>query len=139
MPLLRSDQALINVEIAGITLDKEPWSELTGFDNTPESTPAFPGGMKPMSELGGFAKPTLGTVSRPWSESLIRPYKEMWTKAGNAPVTVTWRALNANKEPIGEPIVYTGVLGTPTRPGYKAGTSEEAKLQITVMPNGEIG
>jgi len=140
MPFIRSDQALINVEIVGVFGDKEPWSSLDGFDNTLVSAQAFPGGMKPLVELGGFPKPTLGTLTRPWEAALIGPYKKMWNAAGQAEVKVTVQYLNAERKPIpgSEPIVYSGILGTPTRPGYKAGTSEEGKLQITVMPHGEI-
>ena len=139
MPYIRSDQALINVEVVGVGLDKEPWSSMEGGDNTPETAQAFPGGMKPLVALGGFPKPTPLTVMRPWSESLIKPYKELWSKAGQAEVKASYRMLNANKEPIGETVSYTGVLGTVTRPGYKAGTSEEAKLSLTVDLHGEIG
>lgn len=135
---IRSDQAQINVEVAGVTLDTESWSSLEGGDNTPETAQVFPGGQKPVVALGGFAKPTPLTVMRPWSEALIKPYKELWSRAGQAAATVTYRNQNANREPIGEPVTYTGVLGTVTRPGYKAGTSEEAKLQITVDLNGEL-
>ena len=138
MPIIRSDKAIISVEVAGVNLDKESWASLEGFDNVPESAQAFPGGMKPLVELGGFPKPTVGTITRPWEESLVKVYKELWSRAGQAEAKVTYRNLNSNKEPAGEPITYTGVLGTVTRPGYKAGTSEEAKLQITVMPHGEI-
>ena len=138
MPYIRSDQALINVEVAGVGLDKEPWSSLEGGDNTPESAQAYPGGMRPLVALGGFPKPTALTVTRPWTESLIKPYKELWPLAGRAKAKVSYRALNANREPVGETVSYTGVLGTVTRPGYKAGTSEEAKLQITVDLDGEI-
>lgn len=138
MPTIRSDQALISVEVTGVGLDKEPWAELTGGDNTPESTESYPGGMKPLVALGGFPKPTALTVTRPWQESLVKPYKELWARSGQAEAKVTYRNLNANREPIGEPITYTGVLGTVTRPGYKAGTSEEAKLQLTIDLNGEL-
>ena len=135
---LRSDQALIHVEVAGVPLDKEPWSSLEGGDNTPEVAQAFPGGMKPLKALGGFPKPSPLTVMRPWEESLVAVYKKLWAGAGSAEVKVSYRTLNANKEPIGEPVAYTGVLGTVTRPGYKAGTSEEAKLSITVDLDGEL-
>jgi hypothetical protein len=119
-------------------MDKEPWSSMEGGDNTPEVAQAFPGGMKPLKALGGFPKPTPLTVMRPWEESLVAVYKKLWSAAGSAEVKASYRLLNANKEPIGEPVAYTGVLGTVTRPGYKAGTSEEAKLSITVDLDGEI-
>ena len=142
MPYIRSDQAQINVELTGANatvIDPSiAWSGLEGGDNTPETAQAFPGGMKPLVALGGFPKPTPLTVTRPWDEALIVPYKKMWALAGQAEVKVTYRALNANKEPFGEPVSYTGILGTVTRPGYKAGTSEEAKLQLTVDLHGEI-
>ena len=138
MPFIRSDQAVIHVKVAGVTLDTEPWSSLEGGDNTPEMVQAYPGGMKPLVSLGGFPKPTPLTVTRPWEEALIKPYKQLYKNAGQAEAEVSYQALNAEKKPYGEVVTYTGTLGTVTRPNYKAGTSEEAKLTITVDLHGEI-
>jgi len=134
----RSDQAQILVEIKGVTLDKESWSVMEGGDNTAEEAQTFPGGMKPLVALGGFPKRSKITVSRPWQDTLVTAYKQIDPLVGKAVVTVSYQVLNSNKEPFGEPINYEGILDSVTRPNYKAGTSEEAMLVITVSPNGEI-
>lgn len=136
---IRSDQAQILVEVSGVTLDKESWSIMEGGDQTAESAQAFPGGQKPLIALGGFPKRSTITVQRPWTDVLYGAYKTLDGKVGQATVTVAYQNQNSNREPIGTPITYTGVLQSVSRPNYKAGTSEEAKLMITVDPNGEIG
>ena len=142
MTYVRSDQAQIVVELTGSNKSAlNPaiyWSSLEGGDNVPEVAVAFPGGMAPLVPLGGFPKPTPLTVSRPWEEALIAPYKVLWEVAGRESVQVSYQILNANREPYGPKVTYTGILGTVTRPNYKAGTSEEAKLTITVELNGAI-
>jgi hypothetical protein len=139
VPLYRSDQALIYVEVSGVTLDKEPWSEFEGGDPQVTSVPAFPGGMKPLVELGDFPKPSPITVGRPWSDVLAAAYKAIYRRAGIGEAKVSYQLLSASKEPVGEVFSFTGILGTPTRPGYKAGTSEEAMLKLVINPHGEIG
>ncbi len=134
----RSDQAQINVFIQNVALDNESWGLMEGGDNVAEEATAFPGGMKPQVALGGFPKRSSLTISRPWSDALIGLYKAMDARVGLSKVTASYQVLNANKEPFGTPITYTGVLTSAVRPNYKAGTSEEAHLQITVATDGEV-
>ena len=100
----------------------------------------FPGGMRPQVQLGGFPKRGAITVSRPWSTTWVQNklFKLLDAKTGLAKAEVSYTALDAEKKPVGDPITYTGVLTGVKRPAYKAGTSEEAHLQITIAPEGEI-
>jgi hypothetical protein len=119
-------------------MDKETWSMLEGGDNVAEQAQAFPGGGKPLVALGGYAKPSQLTVERPWEETMVRLYATLWPKVGQAEMTVSYQARNAEREPFGPIVTYTGVLGSIMRPNYKEGTSEEARIKIVVDLNGEI-
>lgn len=138
MPIIRSDQALIFVEFVGVTSTKTPWAMLDGGDMVAESTQAFPGGSKPLVALGGFAKPSPLTVERPWEESLIVLYKTLFSKVGALEASISYQASRNAGEGYGPVTTYTGVLSSVTRPNYKAGTSEEAKLKCIFDINGEI-
>jgi len=137
MTLVRSDQALINVTFTAIG-PYEKWSMLECGDNVAEAAVAFPGGMAPLIPLGGFAKPTPLTVEKPWEEALVVLYRRLWARVGLEEVIASYQLLNANKEAYGPVTSYSGILGSLARPNYKAGTSEEARLKITVDISGEI-
>ena len=135
---IRTDQASIGVSVQGVTLPTESWALMEGGDNVSEEATAFPGGMKPQLALGGYPKRGPLTISIPWADNLIGLYKALDARVGISKVTASYQPLNANKEPLGAPITYTGVLTSAVRPNYKAGTSEEAHLQITVATDGEV-
>jgi hypothetical protein len=135
---VRSDQAQISVEVEGVTIDKESWGSMEGGDNVAEEATAFPGGMKPQVALGGFPKRGPLTITRPWADTLINVYKALDGRVGLSKVTASYQNLNANKEAVYTPYTYTGVLTSVLRPNYKAGTSEEAHLTITIATDGEI-
>lgn len=126
------------MELTGVPIDHEPWAMLEGGDPVSESVQAFPGGSRPVSELGGFAKPSPLTVARPWSDLLIVAYKTVFPKVGSLEGKVSYQLTNANKEPIGPVISYTGIVTSSTRPNYQAGKSEEAKWSLILGLNGEI-
>lgn len=136
---IRTDQAQVTVEVPGVALDKESWDTLTGGDNVAEEASVFPGGMKPLVQLGGFPKRSALTVSRPWADSLVGLYKGLDAAVGRARVTVAYQNLNTNREAVYTPFTYSGILTSVKRPDYKAGTSEAGHLEIVVSPDGEVG
>lgn len=138
MKYYRSDQAQISVTVEGVAIDNVSWDSMEGGENEVEGLDILPGGMAPQIALGGIPKRKPVTIQRVWSDTLIGVYKALDAVAGNAAVTASYTVLGTNKKPAFSPITYTGVLGTVTRPNYKAGTSEEAFLQLMVHLNGEV-
>jgi hypothetical protein len=135
----RTDQARIQVSIAGVSLDNVSWDKMEGGDNVAPSTNYPPGGMQPSVELGGVPKRNPVTVERIWSDTLIAAYKAMDNGAGKLPVTASYTVLDRNGNPVpGSTISYTGVLLETARPNYDSSSSSEAMLKITVGLNGPI-
>jgi hypothetical protein len=138
MKYFRSDQAAIHVSIEGVTLDGISWDVMEAGDNTVEGLVVHPGGMAEQVALGGIPKRSPLTVARLWSDTLIAVFKQIDSLAGQAAVTASYVVLNANKTATSNVETYTGVLGTVTRPNYKAGESTDAMLQIAVDLNGAL-
>jgi hypothetical protein len=140
MRIFRSDQVAIHVSVAGVSLDSEVWDMLEGGDVTAEELVVFPGAMQEQIPLGGVAKRAPITVERLWSEAMTGVKKALdRAVVVAAAVTVSYTVLGPEQASTGYVETYTGVLTGCTRPNYKAGTSEEAKLQLKVSPNGAVG
>lgn len=133
----RSDQAAIHLTVNGVSLDTTSWDSMEGGDNVAEETEHFPGGMRPQVPLGGQPKRSPLTVERKWSDVLIGIYKQL-DESVNAEATASYVQLDLTGAATGEVITYTGLLSSTTRPNYKAGTSEDAMLKVTLSLNGEI-
>lgn len=139
MPLYRSDQGHISVQVAGVTIDSLSWDSFEGGDLTVESQNYNPGGMVPAVSMGGKRSRSQATIKRVWSDTLIGAYVALDNAAGIAAVTCSYQALAADrKTPVGSPITYTGTLGNVTRPNYDSMTSTPAQLQIIVDLNEAI-
>lgn len=134
----RSDQAVINLTVSGITLDTASWDSMEGGEPVAESVDVYPGGMAPQVALGGLPKWSELTIERLWSDVLIAQFKALSSVAGFAPITASYVVLEANKTPSGTTITYTGVLKSVMRPGYKASESKEAFLQVKCDVNGQV-
>jgi hypothetical protein len=139
MKYYRSDQAAIHVKFAAITIDDESWSVLDGGDNVAPNKVVHPGGMAPTVALGGIPIRSDITVERAWSDLLFGAYKALDAASGIEPIEVGYVILNGPGKPQGTVFTYTGVLLSASRPGYKAGESNDAMLKLTVGPNGPIG
>ena len=131
----RSDQAAIHVTVAGVPLDNVVWDTMEGGDNVAEDVAYLPGGMAPQINLGGLPKRGDITVTRIWSDALVRVYKQLDQASGQAGVTVTYTVLDASGQSTGSSVTYTGVLKSVTRPNYDSNTSSEAKLQLVIGAN----
>lgn len=136
--LIRSDQALIRVEIEGVSIDKLAWSSFEGAEGTVEGEPVMPGGMEPQVAVGGVRKLSPVTVERDWSEALAAIYKQLFAVMGSAGAKPSYQPLGRNKVPVGEPFSYTGILTGVSRPNYKGASSEGAMLKLVIQLNGEI-
>lgn len=140
MPTLyRSDQARIQVSVAGVQLDNLSWDKMDGGDNVAPSTSHLPGGMQPQVELGGFPRRSTMTVERAWSDMLIGAYKQLDNGSGRLRATVTYTVLDANANPVpSSTLTYTGVLLETRRPGYDSSSNSAAMLQLTIGLDGPI-
>ncbi len=138
-PLYRSDMGHISVSVAGVGLDNQSWDFFEGGDHEIESQKYNPGGMQPQVALGGKGTRSDITIRRAYSDSLVGIYKTLDAVAGQAAVTCSFQTLAADKKtPVGDPIVYTGILGNVTRPNYDSMTSTAQQLQILISPNETI-
>jgi len=140
MPTLyRSDQARIQVQVAGVQLDNVSWDKLDGGDNVAPSTQHLPGGMQPAIEMGGIARRNQMTVERAWSDLLIGAYRALDNGSGRLRTTVTYTVLDANANPVaGSTLTYTGVVLETRRPGYDSSSSSPAMLVLTIGLDGPI-
>lgn len=127
------------MQVAGVTIDNNSWESFEGADITPEMQNYNPGGMAPAIALGGLRKRSTATIKRIWSDAMIGAFQALDAAAGIANVTCSFQTLAADhKTPVGNPITYTGVLGSVTRPTYDSVTSAPAFLTITVDMNEAI-
>lgn len=139
---VRSDQARIDVRVAGVTLDSESWDVLEGADRTADDLAIFPGGMKPQVQLGGIPKRSPAKVQRAWAATLIEAFKQLDEAVGNSEAEIVYTVLNSKGEKLevpGNPITYKGIILKCERPNYKAGTAEEPYLTIEVGTNAALG
>jgi hypothetical protein len=139
MKIFRSDQVAIHVAVTGVPLDGESWDMLEGADLDAEELIVFPGAMQDQVALGGVAKRSPITVERLWSEPMIGVKKALdRAVVVAAAVIVSYTVLGPEGASTGYVETYTGVASGCSRPNYKAGTSEEAKLKLKVSPHGAV-
>lgn len=137
--IFRSDQIALHVTVAGVPLDSEVWDMLEGGEITNEEVIVYPGAMQEQIALGGVAKRSPIMVERLWSETMIASYKALERACVvAAAVTVSYALLEPDQAASDLVFTYTGVAAGLTRPNYKSGTSEEARLQLKVSPNGAM-
>jgi hypothetical protein len=132
MPEYRSDQALIQVSVAGILSDTVAWDSFSGGDTGGTTTNRQPGGMGSAYAMGGPQTRNPITLGRIWSDVLFNVYKQLDQATNRARVTVKVTTLDANGRTTGPTTTYSGVLATVTRPEYDSSSSGEGRLQITV-------
>lgn len=138
MKIFRSDQVAIHVTVEGVALDNESWDVFEGGEVKVDNLAVFPGGMLPQRALGGIPKWEPVTIDRLWSDTLIGLYKELANKAGNTGMEASYTVLEPNGVATPQVFSYKGVLLDVTRPNYKAGTSEEAMLKLTMGLNAGV-
>jgi len=134
----RSDQALVHLHVAGLSLPDVPWDKLEGADKKTESLPIWPGGSPDQVELGGIPKREPAKLSVKWSDSLIAVWKALDAIGGRGVATVIYSILDANYVPTGQGVTYTGLVLDVARPNYEAGKAEEALLVVNIGTNGPI-
>lgn len=137
MTLLRSDQALVTVRVEGVALDSEPWQAFEDGNVKVQGLKIFPGGQKPMINLGGVPDRDDAKVARTWSIELAGLKKQLDAVAGEAAMEIYVTPL-IKGVPTGTTETYSGVLGNVERAKYKSGPATEEFLTLTLMPHGTV-
>src|SRR5581483_9533276 len=126
MPVYRSDQGSIVLNVQGASTDSTSWDYMEGGDMDPEVQQYNAGNMAPQIAVGGLRKRSAITLRRAWSDSTFPMYKSLDDASGDAPATVTYtpvKKTNGKVANVGKPITYTGILGKVTRPNFEAASS----------------
>lgn len=133
MPLLREDQALIHVDVNGVGLDAKPWTTLSGGELQAQSVNTRPGGMQASKELGGPVMRSDVTVTRQYSNDVLHGKLMALDKAcGKATTHVSWTPLDADGNPSGASVTYSGILKQVTHPNLDANASAAQFLTLVV-------
>lgn len=139
MKYYRSDQAEIHATFEDFTVDDESWDVLDGGDNVAPNHIVHPGGMADMVSTGGVPIRSEITLERNWSDVMINAYKFFDANAGNLVVpAISYVVLNGPGKPQGVVFTWSGILLSASRPGYKAGESNDAMLKLTIGPQGAM-
>ena len=126
-----------------VTIDGQPfgiWDSTTGGDVTATEKKYRPGGMAPEITLGGVASVTNLKLSKLVTrEDWDRMHNLMATRVGKAPMTVARQPLDADGNPYGRPLVYTGTLLI-VNPGDNDSNNIDAQVwEITCSTEMNIG
>lgn len=138
MPTFREDQARIQVSVAGVTMDSAPWTTFQGGDAEAQNVNTRPGGMQPAIELGGPINRSDVTVERLYSDVTHGWYPQLDAVCGKASMWASYTPLDANGNPVGATITYTGILKTVTRPNADANATGAQHLSLVMGANQNI-
>jgi hypothetical protein len=131
--MARKDQFRVTVTLN--SADLGVWDKKTGGEVDSEETKYRPGGMAPPVALGGSRETTnveLERLFKPDSEAL----GTLFAQAGRGTVGISQQPLDANGNPFGRPIVYTGVLKKVSAPEHDSESSDATMVAIEVTVNG---
>lgn len=125
-----------------VTIDGAPvgvWDTFSGGDVEAEETKYRPGGMQPQVSLGGMTSVNNVTLARLLTrEDWETMHTLMSARVGKAAVTVARQPLDADGNPFGRPLIYTGVLNG-VNPGDTDSNSSDAQTwTIVVSTEGNV-
>lgn len=97
------------------------------------------GGLSAHESLGGSK--TVGDITTARLYDSFMQEQEPWLEAGvgRADATLTKQPLDDDGNAFGRPRVYTGKLMTLTPPDHDSESSDAARIEFVVSPNGNIG
>ena len=132
----RLNQYAVSVSIDGVALGVFDKLAGGGFDS--EETKFKPGGMAPEISLGGSRTTGNITVSRLFRLDRDLPLVPMLkSKVGTGQVTVSKQSLDVNRNPYGNPDVYTGTLKAFNPPEPDSESNSAALFALEVSSNGQ--
>lgn len=122
----------------GNLLNCEIWDAKDGGEVDSEETKYPPGGMAPKVSLGGQQTTGNVTVSRLYR--LVRDHQKLMSTffagAGKAKMKIVQHPLDLNGNPFGTAIVYNGILKRVTPPTVDSKSSDEARIELEMTPDG---
>lgn len=123
-----------------VTADGDPagtFDSFEGGDGDSEETRYAPGGMGDEESLGGRQTRenfTVGRRYRPERDATL--FRRLDSRRGSAVITASRQALDRDKNPVGTPDVFRGVLKKVTGPKHDSMGNDVAKFTLEVAPDG---
>lgn len=121
------------------TLNLGVFDRFSGGEVDSEETKYSPGAMGPQVSLGG--KTTVGNITVGRLYDLTRDHviaKQLIAAVGKADCVVTKQPLDADRNPYGAPLVYTGKLKSLSFPDHNSESSDPAMMELEISSAGTI-
>lgn len=135
---MRQDQFQIHLSING--QDYGEWDKCTGGESQANEIKYKPGGMQPEISLGGTVSVSDVTVERLYDVAIDGANLSKYLAAnGRGNAVVSRHALDLNGNPIGTPMVWTGIVKSVKLPDADGENNAAAMVSVVVSPNGVIG
>lgn len=132
----REDNFRVTVQVAGgpgaFGTTGVVFDTLAGGEVESEPTKYRPGGMGKQLTLGGPKSVSDITVGVIYDDLLHSSVSPLVSLTGKARMTVRFEQLDAEKQPKGNGITYTGVLIGVSRPDHDSEGSDVARLELTM-------
>lgn len=129
MPGSRQDQESIHVVVEG--KDLGIFQTFSGGASKAEDTKNRPGAMGKEESLGGPVSRDAFTVGRVYDLERDHPlFKELDALTGSGRGSVSRTKLDRNRNPVGAPIGYTGILIAVTPPDGDSNSSDRAEFTL---------
>ena len=135
---LRKDMWRVKLVVDGKPLD-DSWDVLTGGESDTDELTYKPGGMGATISLGGSV--TIGqlVVSRYYDQPRDDAQLHwLLSRVGKGQVKLTKTALDANGNPWGKALVYTGTLKRVTPPEVDSTSTDAATIEMEITPAGSV-
>lgn len=133
----RQDMERCTVSVAGVDLGV--FDSFAGGENDSDTTIWRRGGMGGPESLGGITTRGDFTVARNYRLERDHPLvKFLDAQAGIGEVVAVRTMLDGDKNPVGDPITFTGTLKTFTHPDHDSNASDAKVVSLVVTADGPI-
>lgn len=113
------------------------WDMLEGGDGDSEAGSYAPGGMGDDEPYGGKKTRDNFTLTRAYKiERDAVLYKRLDSQRGVAEISASRHPLDRDKNPVGPPDIFKGILKKVTGPKHDSNGSDAAKWSLEVTPDG---
>lgn len=126
----------VTVNIAGASYGT--WTTKSGGQVEAEDTKFKPGGMQPEISLGGVASVENVTISKLYDATMRSKFHTLAALVGKATMSVAYQPLDADGNPSGRAIVYSGRLIRVTPPDSDASSNDAAMIEVEMSSAGSI-
>ena len=135
MSLESQRRVTVHIDWPGLG-DMGIWARRTGGNADSEETKFPPGGMEEEIALGGRQTVDNVTVARLYDRAVLPKRRLLLQARGNARVSVHDQVLDRNKDPLGSPAVWTGVLKAFTLPDADSTSNDPALVELELSSDG---